>query len=473
MISEALLSRLFVNTPTGSCMSAQLNCAPLLLAFVLGGSLIAHGSEEGPSWPQFRGPQSDGVAKSGELPVTWDTSHNVRWRVDTVGRGWSSPVVWGNRVFLTTVVRMGEGEEPKKGLYFGGNRTTPPADNHQWRVLCLDLKTGATLWDYLAHEAHPTTSIHLKNSFASETPVVDAQRLYAYFGNLGIFCLSHEGKLLWNKPVEPKKMRYGWGTAASPVLHNGVLYIINDNEEDSYLMALDATTGQEKWTIDRDEPSNWATPFVWVNDQQTEIVTSGRNRVRSYNLSGEPLWQLGNNSSIVIPTPFASGGLLYVTSGYVLSPRKPVYAIQPGAEGDITLDAEATSNAAIRWSQAMAGPYNTSPLVYQGRLYVLLDRGFFACYDAATGEPIYGRKRLPEGRAFTASPWAHNGHIFCLNEYGTTFVIKAGSEFEILHTNKLDEDAMCMATPATVGNNLLIRTATSLYCLQEGAGSRE
>ena len=440
----------------------------LSLVILLAQALHARG-DEGANWPQFRGPNSDGVAEVGQLPITWDTSHNVRWRVDTPGRGWSSPVVWGDRVFLTTVVRLGDGEEPKKGLYFGGNRPTPPADVHQWRVLCLDLKTGATLWDYLAHEAPPAASIHLKNSYASETPVVDGQRLYAYFGNLGIFCLSHDGKLLWNKPIEPRQMRYGWGTAASPALHEGVLYIVNDNQEASTLMAMDAATGHVHWTVNRDEPSNWATPFVWVNNQRTEIVTSGHKRVRSYDLSGESLWQLGDNSSIVIPTPFATDGLLYVASGYVLNRRRPVYAIRPGAAGDITLVEGATASDVIEWSQAKAGPYNTSPLVYEGLLYVLLDRGFIACYDAATGAVIYNRKRLPEGRAFTASPWAHGGHIFCLNEYGTTYVIKAGPEFEIVHTNTLDEDAMCMATPAVAGDSLLIRTAKGLYCLQEGA----
>ena len=446
--------------------------SPLSLVIVLVQALLVHGGE-GTNWPKFRGPNSDGVVEVGLLPINWDASHNVRWRVDISGRGWSSPVVWGDRVYLTTVVGLGDGEEPKKGLYYGGDRPDPPTDLHQWRVLCLDLNTGATLWDYLAHEAPPATSIHLKNSFASETPVVDDQRLYAYFGNLGIFCLSHEGELLWNMPVEPRQMRFGWGTAASPALHDGGLYIVNDNEEASTMMAIDAATGHPNWTIDRDESSNWATPFVWVNDQRTEIVTSGRKLVRSYDLSGELLWQLGGNSSITIPTPFATDGLLYVTSGYVSDQSKPVYAIQPGAAGDITLAEGETANEDVAWSQAKAGPYNTSPLVYEGRLYVLLDRGFLACYDAATGEKIYDRQRLPEGRAFTASPWAHDGHIFCLNEYGTTYVIKAGPEFEIMHTNTLDADAMCMATPAMAGDSLLIRTATRLYCLQNRATLEE
>jgi len=440
------------------------------LLLVLASSPFVYGDNLA-NWPQFRGPHSDGVSHADQLPSTWDTSHNVGWRVDTAGRGWSSPVVWGDRIFLTTVVRSEPSEEPKKGLYFGGNRPKPPADAHQWRVLCLDLKTGETLWDYLAHEGPPATAIHLKNSFASETPVVDGERLYAYFGNVGLFCLSHEGELLWKKEVQPRKMKLGWGTAASPALHDGALYLVNDNEESSTLMALDAATGEEKWTIPRDEKSNWSTPFVWVNEQRTEIITTG-NLVRSYDPSGELLWQLGNNSSIIIPTPFATGGLLYIASGYVLGLSKPVYAIRPGASGDITLDTGESASAAIQWSQANAGPYNTSPLVYQGHLYVLLDQGFLVCYDAATGEMIYKRQRLPKGRAFTASPWAHDGKIFCLNEYGTTFVIRAGSEFELLHTNSLDEDAMCMATPALAGNRLLIRTEAALYCLQE-EGNRE
>ncbi len=457
---------------TRSLLSSSLSLTIILsLPLFVHAEEVVH-AEEATNWPQFRGPLSDGVSHAKQLPDTWDTSRNVLWRAETPGRGWSSPVVWGDRIFLTTVVRTEQGEEAKKGLYFGGNRPKPPADVHQWRVLCLDLKTGDVLWNYLAYEGAPSTATHLKNSFASETPVVDGERLYAYFGNLGVYCLDHEGKLLWDKKVEPHKMQLGWGTAASPALHDDTLYLVNDNEQSSYLMALDAATGKEKWTAPRDEKSNWSTPFVWVNDQRTEIITTG-NLVRSYDTAGELLWQLGNNSSIVIPTPFATDGLLYVASGYVLSLSKPIYAIRPGATGDITLDTGESANDSIQWAQPAAAPYNTSPLVYEGRVYVLLDQGFFVCYDAATGEMIYKRQRLPKGRAFTSSPWAHDGKIFCLNEYGTTFVIKAGPDFEILHTNSLDPDAMCMATPAIAGNQLLIRTETALYCLQEGATLEE
>jgi outer membrane protein assembly factor BamB len=260
-------------------------------------------------------------------------------------------------------------------------------------------------------------------------------------------------------------MRFGWGTAASAVLHGDRLYIVNDNEEHSFLMALDKYTGDVVWTIDRDEKSNWATPFVWQNAIRTEIVTVGTGGVRSYDLDGKLLWSLQGMSSITIATPFAADGLLYISSGYVMDPMKPIYAIRPGASGDITLAEEQTSNNWIAWSDKSAAPYNPSTLVYRDRLYVLYDRGLFQCFDARTGMAAYDKQRLPEGRAFTSSPWACDDKIFCLSEDGETFVIKAGDQFEILHTNRLEADDMCMATPALAGNRLLIRTSARLYCI--------
>jgi outer membrane protein assembly factor BamB len=374
--------------------------------------------------------------------------------------------VVNGRVLLTSVINLGESEEPKKGLYFGGNRPTPPDAVHQWLIVCLDLESGNELWRRQVHEGKPESSIHLKNSFASETPVSDGERFYCYFGNVGVYCLDMQGEVLWSKPIEPKPMRFGWGTAASPVLHEGRLYIVNDNEEASYLLALDKHTGEEIWKIDRDEKSNWATPFVWQNALRTEIVTIGTGGVRSYDLDGKLLWSLTGMSSITIATPFAYDGLLYVSSGYVGDASKPIYAIRPGASGDITLTGEQTSNDWIVWCQKVAAPYNPSTLVYRDRLYVLYDRGLFRCFDARTGEPTYDMQRV-EGRAFTSSPWAYDDKIFCLNEDGETFVIKAGDQFEILHTNRLAEDDMCMATPALAGTRLLIRTSARLYCIAQ------
>jgi outer membrane protein assembly factor BamB len=419
------------------------------------------------NWPQFRGTEARGVATDSRLPDRWSATENIEWKRDLPGRGWSSPIVWESRVFLTTVVNTGETEAPKKGLYFGGDRPKPPESEHQWKVLCLDLQNGERLWERQVHQGTPETPIHLKSSYASETPVTDGQRVYCYFGNLGVFCFDMEGNELWRKPIAAHAMRFGWGTAASPVLHDGVLYLVNDNEEESYLLALDAATGEERWRTPRDEKSNWATPFVWRNSQRVEIVTPGTGQVRSYDLQGNLLWSLQGMSSITIATPFADNDLLYISSGYVLDPRKPIYAIRPGATGDISLVDDQTSNEFIAWSNGKIAPYNPTTLLHDGRLYVLYDRGLVSCFRGGDGQSLYGPERLPNGRAFTASPWAREGQVFFLNEDGVTFVLKAGDAFELSHTNSLAEDDMCMATPAIAGDRLLIRSSARIYCVRQ------
>jgi len=418
------------------------------------------------NWPQFRGPESRGISSSPHFPEHWSSTNNVEWKRDIAGRGWSSPIVWGDRIFLTTVVNSGQSEEPKKGLYFGGERPEPPKSEHIWKVLCLELGTGKVKWEKTVHHGPPQTPIHLKSSYAAETPVTDGERVYALFGNLGVIALTMDGKEVWAKRFEPRKTRNGWGPAASPVLYKGRLFIVNDNDTKAELIALDARTGDELWRADRDEKSNWATPFVWENGQRTELITPGARAVRSYDLNGKVLWSLRGMSSITIPTPFAGEGLLFVTSGYVGDKLRPFYAIRPGANGDITLKPGETTNEFIAWSNPVVGPYNPSPLLYEGRLYILYDRGLVSCLDAKTGKLLYDRERLPNGLAFTSSPWAAAGKIYCLNEDGVCFVLRAGDKFELLHTNNLAADDMCMATPALVGNRLILRTAARLYSIQ-------
>lgn len=444
--------------------SARLLPGSLSLLVLCGSSLH---SQTANHWPQFRGPRANGVATDPRLPDRWSATENVTWKTDLPGRGWSSPIVWGNHVFLTTVINRGESEPPKKGLYFGGNRPAPPSSPHEWRVFCLDLLTGKVRWQREAHRGQPQTAIHLKNSFASETPVTDGERVYAYFGNIGLFCFDFNGNPVWSKPLPPHATRFGWGTAASPVLHGDRLYLVNDNEEDSYLLALDKRTGKDLWRVARDEKSNWATPFIWENAMRTEIVTPGSGAVRSYDLDGKLLWWFKDMSSITIATPYAADGLLFVSSGYVGDRLRPVYAIRPGASGDISLQNGATSNQHIVWSNPAAGPYNPSTLAIDGRLYVLFDRGLLSCHDAKTGALHYEKERLPNGLHFTASPWTVNGKIFCLNEDGVTFVLRAGDKFEVLHTNPLADDDMCMATPALAGDRLVIRTSARIYCMQQ------
>jgi len=227
-------------------------------------------SSEG-NWPAFRGGAAAGVAEDKRLPDTWTTSKNVAWKADVPGRGWSSPIVWGDKVFLTTVTGAGQGGAPKKGLYFGGNQSAPPKDEHQWRVYCLDLQTGKTVWERVVHKGVPLTPLHIKNSYASETPVTDGERVYAYFGMTGLFCYDLDGKLVWKKDLGAFPMQMGWGTGSSPVLEGDRLFIQCDNEEKSFVVALDKKTGDELWRTHRDERIRYSTPFVCKNKPRNEI----------------------------------------------------------------------------------------------------------------------------------------------------------------------------------------------------------
>lgn len=411
-------------------------------------------------WPQFRGPHS-AVARDFSLPVNWDAKTNIAWQSAIPGRGWSSPVVWGDRVFVTAVLND-KTPEPRKGLYIQDLIGKIPAGEHVWKLFCLDVKTGKHLWEQAVHRGLPGGTIHLKNSYASETPVTDGQHVYVYFGNLGLYCYDMQGVLVWTKNLGTYPTRMGWGTGASPVLYKGMILLVNDNEEKSFLVALDKKTGQEIWKVGRDEKSNWATPFIWETEQRVEIVTCGTKRVRSYGLDGTLLWELAGMSVIVIPTPSAQNGLLYISAGYILDSNRPVYAVRPGAKGDITLKDKEEKNEFIAWCQRRAGPYHPSPVVYDGYLYVLLDKGFLSCYDAQTGKEMYSRQRIdPASDKFTASPWAAAGNIYCLSEDGDTYVVRAGPTFEVRGKNSLDE--MCLATPALVRGSILVRTASKLY----------
>lgn len=420
-------------------------------------------------WPQFRGADSRGIGSSDQLPIVWGQGTNIAWKTPIPGRGWSSPIVSGNHVFVTSAVSDGEEEAPKKGLYFGGER--PASRNrHRWIATSLDRRTGLVEWTTELAAATPASSIHVKNTYASETPVTDGKHLFVLFGQVGLYCLDFKGKIVWNVPLDVRKTAHGWGTSASPVVHEDRVYVVADNEEHSTLSAYDKRTGTLIWQVDRDEPTNYATPYVWKTATRTELVISGRNRVRSYDLNGRELWTLRGMSSLAIPTPFESGGLLYLAAGYVgdnLKPNKPVYAVRPGAAGDLTLPEGVFQSASIAWMQPNASPYNPSPLVYKDRLYVLWDFGFFNCRDAKSGAELYPKQRIKtDGTAgFTTSPWAYRDRVFCLSEDGDTYVIPAGDSYSVERINSLGE--LCMATPAIAGRQLFIRTFGNLYCIAE------
>ena len=445
--------------------------------FVLVGMLVGlagttHQVSADDEWPSFRGHGARGVSLETGLPTRWSTTENVDWVAEVPGLGWSSPIVWGDTVLVTTVVSSAAAEEPLGGLYRGRETWEPSSAEHRWLVYAFNVETGELQWEREVHRGMPQRGHHLKNTLASETPVTDGEAVYAYFGNVGIFALDLDGQLRWSHTLSPLGTRLEWGTAASPVLFGNRLYVVNDNDDGSYLLALDTETGAEVWRVDREEGTNWSTPFIWENELRTEIVTTGSDRVRSYDLDGQLLWELTGMSSITIPTPFTEFGLLYLSSGYIGDQERPVFAIRPGAEGDISLELPASSNQFIVWSQPQAAPYNPSPIVYGDYYYTVLDRGFFTCHDARTGEEIYPQQRIQVGAAFTASPWAYDDKIFALSEDGDTYVLRAGPEFEVIGRNALDE--FTMATPAIAHESLFIRTRSKLYRIrdQESAGGQ-
>lgn len=422
------------------------------------------------NWLSFRGPGARGIASSQSVPSQWTATENVFWKRDLPGRGWSSPIIVANQVIVTTVVNSSANEEAKKGLYFGGDRSKPPQSEHQWLVLSLDAVTGEPLWEKTVKQGVPEYPIHIKNSYASETPVSDGKKVYVYFGNVGVFCFDLLGNEVWRKEMAGNPMRAGWGTAASPILHNDQLFIVNDNEQDSHVLALDKETGRELWRKSREEKSNWSTPYVWVNSKRTELITAGTNGVRSYDLDGNELWSLKGMSSITIATPYVVDDLLIISSGYVLDSKRPIYAIRPGGAGDISVSGDETSNDFIVWSLPRSAPYNPSTVAINGKLIVLYDRGTIAGFGLKDGSKVISDQRIPEGRAFTASPWVIDDKLYCLNEDGVTFVYKLSDvqgQLELLATNPLSSDDMSLATPAIANGKLYLRTDKRIYCIAQ------
>ncbi|MDV6033741.1 MAG: PQQ-binding-like beta-propeller repeat protein [Phycisphaera sp. RhM] len=434
--------------------------------FLVGAWCILHAtSEAGENWSRFRGPDATGVvADDPRLPTKWDQTENVAWSIEVPGQGWGSPIVVGKRVFVSSVVADEENIQPQKGLYLGKGVRDPAKGIHHWMVYCFDLNSGKELWRHEAKTGRPVVPRHPKSSYAAETPTTDGQRLYVLFGDVGLYCYSLDGEPLWSREIEPRKTNLDYGAAASPVVHDGQVIVVYDNLESSWIAAFDAKTGEEKWRTPRDETHSWATPLVWEHDQRTEIVVTGRKKNRSYSLRGDLLWEFdGDMSVLVIPSPFAAHGYCYLASGYVGDSHRPTFAVRPGASGDITPEGDFAASEFIQWYQPTASPYNTSQIVYGDYLYTVYDQGFMTCHDAKTGEEVYGKRRFSPSGSFTASPWAYDGKVFCLSEDGLTYVVQAGRDFEILHTNPLDE--LCIATPSIADGRLLIRTLTKLVCI--------
>jgi outer membrane protein assembly factor BamB len=446
-------------------------------------------------WPQFRGPNGSATTAETGLPLEWGAGKNVAWKAEVPGYGWSSPVIWGDKVFVTTAVSDkqqkpsggfgGPGGGPGGGRGGFGRGMRPPDEVYKWRVLCLSATDGKVIRQQTAAEHKPAIPKHGSNTYATETPATDGERVYAYFGMTGVFCYDLSGKLLWKKDLGSYAMAMGNGTGSSPALDDGRLFIQCDNEEKSFLVALDAKTGAELWRAPRTERTGWSTPLVWKTRGRTEVVCIGTPRARSYDAAtGKPLWELGGMTGQCKASPAADGDLLYVGTGGGPggfagpggfggrrggfggdSGSRPLVAVKAGAAGDITLKAGARSNDGVAWSLPNAGPATPSPLVYDGYLYVLEERGgFLSCYDARTGKQVY-KERLPGARGFSSSPLAGDGKIYCLDDGGTTHVIKTGPEFRVLGKNAVE--GMTWSSAAAAGGAIYLRTVDAVYCFKD------
>lgn len=433
------------------------------LFVLLAASLTAAYAE---NWPGWRGPGALGISNQTGIPVRWDLSKNVRYKVGVPGLGHSSPIVWGNRIFLTTAVNADPAEADwQKG--FPRVDRKPDASEVEWKVLCYDRDTGKLLWERTAMRRKPVNQRHTKNSYASETPVTDGTYVYAFFADQGMYCYDFEGTLIWSRDLGNFPMRSGWGTGSSPVLYkNFVIQNCDVETGESFIIALDKKTGKTAWRAERDELSSWSTPFVYLGSPRPELIVNATKAVRSYDPeTGKLLWECrGPATSITTPTPTFSNGLIIVSSGFIREPTRPITAFRPGASGDITLKAGETSSAHIAWRQNTAAPYIPSPIAYGDYVYVILDQGFIACYEVKTGKEVYGRRRIDVGAAFSASPVVVDGRLYCASEDGDVYVISTGPEYALLAKNSLGESIM--ASPAVSGGKMFIRTIKHLYCIQ-------
>ena len=451
------------------------------------------GADRFAQWPQFRGPHSNPVSDNPNLPVTWSKTQNVEWVADVPGVGWSSPVVWGTKVFMTAATSDQPMKPPSLGTEFSNeyiaelrkqgfsgaelekrlwarDREMPDDIVIRLMLYCYDLDSGRRLWERQIHHGRPRGGRHVKNSFASETPVTDGERVYAYFTDYGLYAFDFDGNQVWSAPFERRETIRDYGTGASPALYRDRLFVLNDNEERSYLAAYDARSGKEVWRTPRAvEPARktgWSTPYVWENRLRTEVVTLGPGVAISYGLDGKELWRITRMGGVAIQSPFASNDVLYVTSGTSGDANKPIVAIRPGGAGDITPSASENRNAHVVWYERIAGgTYLPTPVLYRNALYVLYHTGIFSRFNIDTGQRVHRSRIAPEAWAFTASPWAYGGRIFLLSEEGNTYVVDAGDEFRVLGVNALDE--FTLATPAIAGDRLLIRTRSRLYSIRQ------
>ena len=416
------------------------------------------------NWHQWRGPEANGFAPAADPPVTWDQETNVKWKVAVPGQGNSTPIVWGDRVFITTAIETQRKEEQppdEEPEAPGGNpfRIQRPTSYYQFVMLCYDRTTGKLLWQRTATEQVPHEGHHRDHGFASPSPVTDGQFVYASFGSRGIYCWDMEGNLKWNRDLGDLRMYRFFGEGSSPVLEGQTLIVNWDHEGDSFLYALDARTGETKWQVAReDEGTSWSTPLVVEYEGRKQVIVNSNIKARGYEFeNGRVLWECGGQVRAVIPCPIVHEGLVYLMSGY---PGSALLAVPLDASGDIT------GSDRIAWSRNKDTPYCPSALLVDGKLYFnKSNRAILTCLDARTGEPIIEKQRMKDLSNIYASPVAAAGRIYFTGRDGTTLVLADGPELKVLATNKLDESID--ASPALVGGEIFLRSKKHLYCISD------
>jgi outer membrane protein assembly factor BamB len=422
------------------------------------------------NWPQFRGAQASGVDASRAAPTQWnvESKENIRWRTPVPGLSHASPIVWNDRVYLTTAVRPGKADL-KVGLY-GDIASANDQVEHEWRLLALDQATGKIVWDKPGYKAIPRVKRHTKASHNNSTPATDGQRIVAIFGSEGLFCFEMDGTLAWKKDLGPMDSGYfqvksaQWGFASSPVIHDGKVVVLCDVQTNSFLAVFDLSDGKELWRTPRKDVPTWSTPTVVKAGDRTQVLVNGWHHTGGYDFAtGKEIWRLDGGGDIPVPTPIVAHGLAYFTSAH--GRFRPMRAVRLDATGDITPPDPGATNSSIAWAHARQGNYMQTPIVVGELLYGCSDSGVLTCFDAKTGAIRYSERLVRGGEGFTASPVSDGRHLFFASELGNVYVVPVGDRFSVTTTNKLGETFM--STPALAGGTLFFRTREHLVAVGE------
>lgn len=424
------------------------------------------------NWPEFRGPGTRGIAEGFPTRATWNLGaaagkeSGVLWRSEIPGLGHASPIIWGDRIYLATAVPK-TGKPSLRIGYYGDVGPAKDNDEQRWAILCLDKKNGKLKWEQTIRTAKPGTVRHEKASHANTTLVTDGKHLIGFFGADGLYCLDLKGKLLWQKDLGPINVTWrsiAWGFSSSPALHKDRIVLLCDDPKDPFVTALSLADGKELWRTSRKGAceNSWGTPFIYADETRTQVVANGYPYIASYDFeTGKELWRLRGGGDIPVPTPFVADGLIVLTNAH--GGKTPLFAVRPSAQGDISLAEGTTSNEAVVWSVPNGGAYLSTPVVYNGYIYLANHNGVLRCFDFKTGTKMY-EERLGADSACSASLVAADGKIYCPTEQGIVNVIKAGPKFEVLAKNDMGEP--CLATPAISQGVLYFRTSASLLAIK-------